>query len=108
MIGFEHVILADAFLDGSPAGTVTARPLEEVRGRLAGHLDSAHDVPLTEALSVGRAFGAALPVAIDVVGVAVERVDTFGDRLSPPVADAVDDAVEAILAILRRPALGAS
>jgi hydrogenase maturation protease len=106
MIGFEHVILADAVLDGSPAGTVTVRPLRQVAGRLTGHLDSAHDLPLSEALTAGRALGATLPTTVDVVGVAVERVDTFGDRLSQPVATAVDDAVGAILAILEHPPTG--
>jgi hydrogenase maturation protease len=108
MIGFDRVVLADAILDGSPAGSITARPIDQVSSQIAGHLDSAHDVPLAEALGAGRALGATLPVSIDVVGVAVDRVDTFGDRLSPPVAEAVDDAVEAILAILARPVAGAS
>jgi len=80
--------------------------LAETACRLAGHLDAAHDVPLTEALAVGRALGAELPDDITVVGVAVERVDVFSERLSPEVAAALDVAVDAILVALgRRPAM---
>ena len=102
LIGYERVILVDAILDRDPVGTVSARPLADVATRSAGHLDCAHDVPLTEALAAGQALGAPLPSTIDVVGVAVERVDVFDERLSVPVAAAVDEAVEAVLAILRR------
>ena len=47
----------------------------------------------------GRALGARLPDEITVVGVAVRRVDVFDERLSPPVAAAVEPAVEAILTV---------
>ena len=85
---------------------MSALPLAEVASRLAGHLDSAHDAPLTEALTAGRALGAHLPAEITVVGVAVRRVDEFSERLSPPVAAAVGPAVEAILTVLERRAVG--
>ncbi len=73
-----------------------------------GHLDSAHDATLVEAISAGRALGAHLPDEVTVVGVAVERTDEFGERLSPGVAAAVAPAVEAILAVLGRPSLQAT
>jgi len=107
LVGYERAILADAILDGTPVGTVSARPLGRVVTGQAGHLDSAHDASLVEALTAGRALGAPLPTAIDVVGVAVAEVDVFGDRLSPAVAAAVDPAVEAILALLDGGAVGA-
>ena len=102
LVGYDRVVLADAILGSDPPGMVFSRPLAEVVCRLAGHLDSAHDAPLTEALSAGRALGARLPDEITVVGVAVRRVDVFNERLSPPVAAAVDVAVEAILTALAR------
>ncbi len=106
LVGYDQVILVDAMLGPEPAGTVSALPLAEVASRLAGHLDSAHDAPLTEALTAGRALGAHLPAEITVVGVAVRRVDEFSERLSPPVAAAVGPAVEAILTVLERRAVG--
>ena len=61
LVGYDRVVLVDALLGSGRPGALSVRPLAEVACRLAGHLDSAHDVPLTEALSAGRALGARLP-----------------------------------------------
>jgi hydrogenase maturation protease len=103
LVGYERVVITDSVLGSDRPGTVTSRPLTAVIGRLAGHLDSAHDAPLTEALAVGRALGAPLPSVITVVGVTVGCVDVFGERLSSEVEAAVDPAVDAILAEIARP-----
>jgi hydrogenase maturation protease len=103
LVGYDRVVITDSVLGSDRPGTVTSRPLTAVISRLAGHLDSAHDAPLTEALAVGRALGAPLPSAITVVGVAVRCVDVFGERLSSAVEGAVDRAVDAILAEIGRP-----
>ena len=105
LVGYDHVVLVDAILGSARPGTLSVGSLAETSCRLAGHLDSAHDAPLTEALFAGRALGAHLPDEITVVGVAVRRVDVFDERLSPPVAAAVEPAVEAILTVLRRRAV---
>ncbi|HEX7950502.1 MAG TPA: hydrogenase maturation protease [Candidatus Limnocylindrales bacterium] len=102
LVGYDRVILVDALLGPAIEGTLTVGSLAETAFRLAGHLDSAHDAPLTEALAAGRALGAHLPEDITVVGVAVRRVDVFDERLSAPVAGAVGPAVSAILAQLDR------
>jgi hydrogenase maturation protease len=104
LVGYDRVVLVDAILGSAVLGTVTVGSLQDTPCRLAGHLDSAHDMPLTEALTAGRTLGAQLPDDILVVGVAVRRVDRFDDRLSAPVAAAVGPAVDAILmAIGHRP-----
>lgn len=82
--------------------------LAEIGCHLAGHLDSAHDVSLPEALTAGRALGAQLPTDITVVCVAVQRGDRFGERLSPEVAAALQVAVENVLAVLGRPPVRAA
>jgi len=106
LVGYDRVVLVDAILGDDRLGTVTSGSLAETVCRLAGHLDSAHDVPLTEALAAGRALGADLPDEVTVVGIAVRKVDVFGEGLSPEVAAAMDGAVEAVLAALgRQPAL---
>jgi hydrogenase maturation protease len=102
LVGYDRVILVDAILGGAMPGTVSVGSLAEIVCRLAGHLDSAHDVSLPEALTAGRALGAQLPADITVVSVAVRSVDRFDERLSPPVAAALDVAVEDILAVLAR------
>lgn len=109
LVGYDRVVLVDAVLASDRPGTITTAPLAEIVSRLHGHLDSAHDATLVEAISAGRALGAHLPDEVTVVGVAVERVDEFGERLSPAVTAAVAPAVEAILAVLvvLRPSLQA-
>jgi hydrogenase maturation protease len=107
LVGYDRVILVDAVLGPGVEGAVTSSSLEETACRLAGHLDSAHDAPLREALSAGRTLGAHLPDDITVIGVAVRQVDMFGERMSLQVAEAVAPAVEAILAALARRSVAA-
>ena len=97
LVGYERVLLVDAILGGEMPGTVSVGALAETVCHLAGHLDSAHDVSLPEALSTGRALGARLPDDITVVSVAVRDVDHFGEHLSPDVAGAVEVAVARVL-----------
>lgn len=102
LIGYDRVILVDAILGGEMPGTVSVGSLAEIVCHQAGHLDSAHDVSLPEALCAGRALGARLPAEITVVSVAVRSVDRFVADLSPEVAAALQVAVEDVLAVLRR------
>jgi hydrogenase maturation protease len=102
LIGYDRVVLVDAILGGDMPGTVSVGSLAGIACHLAGHLDSAHDVSLLEALCAGRALGARLPAEVTVVSVAVRSVDRFDERLSPEVGAAVQVAVEDILAVLDR------
>jgi hydrogenase maturation protease len=102
LVGYDRAVIVDAMPGGAEVGSVSVRPLEEVAGRLAGHLDSAHDVTLALALSAGRALGAALPAEIMVVGIGVEAVDEFDERLTPEVAPAIGPAVDAVIEVLTR------
>jgi hydrogenase maturation protease len=108
MVGFAQAILVDALVDdGTRPGQVTTFALAAAPDGAARHLDSAHDVRLSDALAVGRSLEAPLPRSVDVVGIGVERVHEFDDRLTPPVAAAVGKAVDLVLTLLRRPAEGA-
>lgn len=100
LLDYDRAVLVDAILGDDPPGTVTVRTLAGTACHQAGHLDSAHDVSLPEALAVGRSLGARLPVDITVVGVAVRRADIFGEALSPEVDAAVEPAVDGILGVL--------
>ena len=103
LVGAGRAILVDALRTGDrPVGTVLAIPLAELVPGVAGHLDSAHDASLPVALAAGRSLGADLPAEITVVGIEAERVEDFGEELSPAVAAARPVAVDAVLAILRR------
>ncbi len=102
LVGSERAILVDALCSGdAPPGTVTCRPLAEVRTRSAAHLDSAHDATLPSALQAGRALGAELPAEIWAVTVETLPDDRFSAELSAPVAAAVPVAVGACLGVLR-------
>jgi len=102
LVGYDRVILVDAILGGEMPGTVSVGSLAEIVCHLAGHLDSAHDVSLPEALCAGRALGARLPAEITVVSVAVRSVDRFDEQLSPEVAAALQGAVDDVLTVLGR------
>jgi hydrogenase maturation protease len=100
MVGFERAIVVDALTSGMPAGTITELRLNDRPTRRSA---SAHDVDLPTALAVGRQVGASLPADDDIllIGIEADPVETFGERLTPPVAAAVPRAADRILAALR-------
>ena len=108
LVGYRRAILVDALQEGRVPGTVTCRPLHDLAGGPAAHLDSSHDASLEAALAAGEALGAALPSDITVVGVEVREVDTFSDHLSPAVEAAVPAAADAVAALLLPPGTGAA
>ena len=101
LIGYDRAILIDTILTGqAPVGTLSVVPLESITQRKAGHLSAAHDASLYEALEVGRTMGAHLPEQITVVAIEAEHVYDFSENLTPPVAAAIPQAVQAVLQIL--------
>ncbi len=101
MIGYPRAILVDAINSHTqPNGTVSIFPLEALPNRAAGHLFSAHDTTLQNALEMGRAMGAALPGEVMVVAVEAENVYDFGEELSPAVSAAVPQAVQVVIELL--------
>jgi hydrogenase maturation protease len=101
LVGYRRAILVDALLTGSNApGTVRRLSLDEVPGGEAGHLDSVHDASLRDALVAGRAMGASLPGEIVVIAVEAAQVVDFSEEMTPAVAAAVPEAVEAVLAAI--------
>jgi hydrogenase maturation protease len=101
MVGYRRAILVDAINSHSrPHGTVSIFPLEALPNRAAGHLFSAHDTTLQNALAVGHAMGADLPGEVMVVAIEAENVYDFGQELSPAVSAAVPQAAQAVLELL--------
>jgi hydrogenase maturation protease len=101
MVGYRRAILVDAINSHSqPNGTVSIFPLEALPNRAAGHLFSAHDTTLQNALAVGRDMGADLPGEVTVVAIEAENVYDFGEELSPAVSAAVPQAAQAVLELL--------
>lgn len=101
LTGYESAILIDAAEFGDrPIGEVRTCPFEDLEDRGAGHLDSAHDASLRNALVLGRRLGAELPDRIETVTIEARSTDVFGEELSPKVQVAVPVAVAAVMALL--------
>ena len=91
MEGFERVVVVDAVRTGRHApGTVLSFPLEDLH---APEGPSPHSIGLPSALARARAAGAPVPSRIHVVAVEVLDMESVGEGLSPPVAEAVESAV---------------
>jgi len=102
LIGYDRVILVDALTTGQyPQGDVFVFPLEDLPNRAIGHLSSAHDTTIQNALQVGRSMGAHLPQKITIVAVEAINVYEFSEELTPPVAAAVSVAVQKVLELLQ-------
>ena len=99
MIGFDRAIVVDAIQTGDRPGAIH---LLTPNGIPTQRSASAHDVNLATALEFGRRAGMALPVndRIQLVGVEVEDVLTFGEQCTPSVQAAIPSAVEAVLKAL--------
>ncbi len=93
LVGCESAILIDAITSGvNPPGSVTVFELDDLPDPSSGHLGSAHDTSLKEAIQLGRLMGAILPEQIWVVAVECEIVPVFSEQLTPAVAAAVPQA----------------
>ncbi len=101
LIGYDRVILVDAFKMDAPAGSVSVLKLSELPNYSAFHIASAHDTSLRDAMELGRGIGAHLPEDVLVVGIAVESIHEFSDDLSPPVAQVVPFVVNIVLDLLK-------
>ena len=103
LTGSERVILVDAiFTSKKPVGTVSKFTLSELPDLSAGHSASAHDTSLRNALNVGRSMDIPLPEDENVFIVAIEakNVYDFSQELSPAVAEAVPQAVKAVIDLI--------
>jgi hydrogenase maturation protease len=101
LVGYDRAIVIDAVnLGQGPVGHVTCFPLEALPHPSVGHLTSAHETNLWTALQVGRTMGAHLPAQVMVVAVESPYVYEFSDKLTPPVAAAVPQAVQKVLELL--------
>jgi hydrogenase maturation protease len=103
LTGAERVILIDSIFTGQkPVGTVSQFTLSDLPDLTAGHSASAHDTSLRNALNVGRSMNIFLPKDENVIVVAIEaeNVYDFSQELSPAVAEAVPQAIKAVLELI--------
>lgn len=101
LIGYDRAIIIDSiFTQQSPIGMVKLFKLDDISNPSVGHLSSAHDTSLQDALQMGHALGAHLPEDISIVTVEAEKVYDFSENLTPPVANAIPEAVGMIWRLL--------
>lgn len=101
LIGYDRAIIVDAIVTHkAPVGSVSCCKLEELANPYSGHMSSAHDTSLQNALEIGHSLGAHLPEDITVVAVEAEKVYEFSTDLTPPIAAAVPQAVGIICDLL--------
>jgi hydrogenase maturation protease len=102
LLGYDQVVLVDSMETGqSPVGSVRTFPLASLSDPMAGHSGSAHDTSLITALKTAESIGAKIPKRVDVVTVEAQNVYDFSEELSPPVAAAVAEAVQAVFDLLQ-------
>ncbi len=94
LIDFDQAILIDSIVTHQAStGTVRLDKLEDIPNHSSGHMTSAHDTSLVDALAMGRSLGAHLPVDIWVVSVESQKVYEFSESLSTEVAAAIPQAL---------------
>jgi hydrogenase maturation protease len=96
--GCERLILVDAIQTlGATPGQIHRLAADDLRSSL--HTGSTHDFSFQGALAWGRRMGMKLPPddSITVIAVEVEDVLTFGETLTPAIAEALPRAVAAVL-----------
>jgi hydrogenase maturation protease len=101
MIGYDRVLIVDAMRTGAAPGSLRRLTLGDMPTQ---HTASSHDVTLSTALEVGRKAGAQVPRPEDIqlIGIEVRDVETFGETLSPEVEAAIPSGVLAVLGALKR------
>jgi hydrogenase maturation protease len=101
LIGFDRAIIIDSIVTHqAPIGSVKFFKLGDLPNPSLGHMSSAHDTSLQDALQIGHALDAYLPNDITVVTVESQKVYYFSESLTPPVAEAVPEAINIIKQLL--------
>jgi hydrogenase maturation protease len=101
LIGYERVIIVDAFYLGSKSdtpGAIHRMTLEDLRKTSpTQHSTSAHDTSLVTALDTAEKLGYETPAEIIIYAVEVENILEFSEEPTPAVAKAIPEVVQRIL-----------
>lgn len=101
LVGYKKAIIIDAIVTHQASvGTISSFKLNEIPDSSYGHLSSAHDTSLQNALQLGRDLGVELPDEVIVVAIESQKVYEFSETLTEPVFSAIPEAVSLIKALL--------
>jgi len=102
MLGYHRVVLIDSMETGQgPAGSVYVIPLASLPGPMSGHTASAHDTSLMIALQTAKTMELPVPKSVEIVAIEAHNAYDFTEELSPPVAQAVSEAVRTVMDLLK-------
>ena len=101
LIGFDEVILIDAFESDAPPGSISVLKLSELPNYSAYHITSVHDTSLQKAMELGREMGAHLPEDVTVVGIVTEHIQDFSEQLSPDVERVIPCVTKIVVDLLK-------
>jgi hydrogenase maturation protease len=103
MVGYDRVILIDALSTGQhPPGTLHIGSINDLPDSGLGHFNSAHDITLQTALSVGRVLGLPLPEDVTILGIEAQCRFEFTEEITPTVLAAIPQMVDKVTALLHR------
>jgi hydrogenase maturation protease len=98
--GYEEAVIVDSFTPGDPVpGRIRVFEMSPSEKPPLG--PSPHYISLSDALTVGKQLGMALPERITVVGIEVFDPYTIGGEMHPDVSVAVTTAAERVMEVLR-------
>ncbi|MBM3324465.1 MAG: hydrogenase maturation protease [Calditrichaeota bacterium] len=92
----ERVLIVDTIRTGKVApGTLHHFPASALAP--SHNLTTSHQINLPTALELSRRLSIKMPEVVDVLAVEAQNLETFSEQLTPPVRDAVEEAVRFIL-----------
>lgn len=95
--GYDRAIIIDAICTRShEPGTCLCLGLDDLES--TPRLSSPHDVHLWQAIEVGKSLGHPVPREVRVYAIEVQDPYTFGENLTPAVAQAVPGIVDRVVA----------
>lgn len=101
LVGYKRAIIIDAIVTHkAPIGTIRRLKLEDLTDPSSGHLSSAHDTSLQNALRIGHDLGIQLPDEIVVLTIESQKVYDFSEDLTPAVSAAIPNAISNIMELL--------
>lgn len=102
IMGFDRVIIIDAIkTKGIMPGQV--RIFTEADFRETLHISSPHSTNFATAMEIGRTFHLdEMPKEIIIVGIEVERVNEFTEKLTARVESSISKALEIVMGLLHR------
>ena len=100
LIGYERVILIDAFFSDEEPGSIMVSTLDGIPNYSGFHITSVHDTSLQNAMKLGTELGVQLPEDVRIVGISIKPVYDFGLELSPAVLEAIPKATQIVADLL--------